>query len=100
MQTDVEIPQPEPALSAPGRGGRERVPGLARPPPAAFLVVQVGKRVENRVEVRRDMEAEHLDVVADVADHGELTGREGGLEAAREAGPADTPGEKGDLHWT
>src|SRR5215210_2083053 len=45
----------EPVLPA-ERGDRlQRVPGLARASPAAFLVVEAGERVEQRVEVRADV---------------------------------------------
>ena len=57
-------------------GSRERVPGLSRSTPAPLLVVESGERVEHRVEVGRDVQAEHLDVVPDVPDHCELARRE------------------------
>ena len=49
---------------------------LVRAAPAALLVGEPGERVDDRVEVGRDVQAEHLDVVADVADDGQaLAGR-------------------------
>ena len=50
------------------RDGRERLPRLAGPAPAALLVVEACERVEDAVEVGRDRHPEHLEVVADVAD--------------------------------
>ena len=77
VEPEVEVAEQEPALAAPlappSSSVRQR---LARPTPAAFLVVEPGERVEHRVEIGRDVHAEHLDVVADVADHRQLAGRE------------------------
>ena len=47
---------------------RERVVGLVPDTPAALLIQEAGERVQHGVEVRRDVEAEKLEVVADVAD--------------------------------
>ena len=44
------------------------------------------------------MQAEHLEVVADVADHGELARREHVVEPGRELRAADAAGEEDDLH--
>ena len=44
------------------------------------------------------MQAEHLDVVPDVADDRELSRREHVLEPAGEAGAAAAAGEDDDLH--
>ena len=80
--------------------GLERVPRLAGAPPAALLVVQAGERVEHRVEVGGDVQAEHLDVVADVADHGQLSRREHVVEAAGELGAPHAARETDDAHGT
>ena len=61
---------------------------LVAPPPAALGVEDAGERVEHGVEVGRHVEAEHLDVVSDVADHRQVSGsrrlrqREGEARAA------------------
>ena len=60
--------------------------------PATVLVVQVGERVEQAVEIRRDVQSEHLGVVADVADHRHFLGADQVGEAAHEARAADTTG--------
>ena len=69
VEAEVAVAELEPRLSAEPGDDFHRLPGLVRPPPPALLVRDAGERVEDAVEVRRDVEAEHLDVVADVADH-------------------------------
>ena len=98
MEAEVEVAEHEPALAAPGARRLERLPGLAGAPPAALGVVEPGEAVEHRVEVGRDVEAEHLEVVADVADHRQLARREHVVEAGRELRAADAAREQDDLH--
>src|SRR5207248_7589653 len=64
--------------------------------PAALLVVEAGEGVQDRVEVRGHVQAEHVHVVADVADHGHEIGCSD--DALDEAGPADSAGEDDDVH--
>ena len=71
--------QPSPPHAA---RGFERLPRLAGAPPAALRVVEAGEGVEHGVEVGRDVQPEHLEVVADVADHRQLT-----RARARRGGP-------------
>ena len=81
------------------RYGLERVPRLVRPAPAALLVGEPGERVEDAVEVGRDVQAEHLDVVADVADDRHARpGRRPRRAPREEARAADAAGEHDDLH--
>ena len=98
VEADVEIAEHEPALATPGAGRLERLPRLAGPPPAALGVVQAGEAVEDGVEIGRDVQAEHLQVVADVADDRQLARREHVVEPRRELGAADAAGEENDLH--
>ena len=86
-------------VSPPERAhGLERPPGLAFAPPTALLVVQPGKRVQDRVEIGRDVEPEHLEVVADVPDHRHVA-RLGGLDdALHEARTTHAARENDDLH--
>ena len=67
MQPEIAIAEPEPRVSAHGADGFERVPSLVGATPTALLVGDPGKGIEDAVEVGRDMEAEDLDVVPDVA---------------------------------
>jgi len=69
MEAEIAVAEREPVLTAERADRLARVPGLAAAPPAALLISEAGERVEDRVEIRRDMEPEHLDVVAHVADH-------------------------------
>ena len=57
VEAEVAVAEPEPVLAAERRDRAERLPGLARPAPAALLVVQAGERVEDAVEVGRDVRA-------------------------------------------
>ena len=79
-------------------GGLDGVPRLVRPAPAALRVDETGERVEQAVEIGRDVEAEDLDVVADVADHRELAGREHGCESSGEACATAAAREQDDPH--
>jgi hypothetical protein len=55
--------------------------------------VEVGKRVDEAVEVGRDVETEELRVVADIADHGDPLRPDQVDEAAYEPRAADAAGE-------
>ena len=98
MQADVAVAEPEPAGAAERDRRLERVPALVRATPTPLLVGETRKRVEDAVEVRRDVEAEDLEVVADVPDHGELGGVDHVDEPAKEARAAHPAAEDGDLH--
>src|SRR5262245_20538301 len=98
MESEVEVAEPEPVLPAPARDRLERAPALLGATPAALVVGQIGERVENRVEVGRDVQPEYLEVVADVPDDRQLARLENVLQAAGEARAADTAGEEDDLH--
>src|SRR5438034_4616286 len=98
MEAEVPVAEAEPRLPAERRNGRERSPGLVRTAPTALLVVQPGKCVEDRVEIGRDVQAEHVEIVADVPDDGHLR-RAGDVDdAADEACAADASREDGDVH--
>ena len=97
VEPEIEVAELEPRVAAPLPRRLERAPGLARPAPAALLVVEAGERVEHGVEVGRDVQAEHLEVVADVAHHGEAR-PEDVVETARELCASDAAREADDLH--
>ncbi len=98
VEAEIAVAEPEPVLAAERRDRAERLPGLAGPAPASLLVVQAGEGVEDAVEIGRDRHPEHLEVVADVADDGEIRAARHVDEAAGEARSADAAGEEDDLH--
>src|SRR5262249_15179537 len=98
MERKVSVADREPVLSAECTDGFERIPGLVAAPPPALRVGEARERVENRVEVGRDVEAEHLDVVADVADHRRRLCPNDVHDAKDEARPANASRENGDVH--
>src|SRR5215831_8905638 len=98
MDAEVAVAEREPGLAVERAHGVERVPRLSGAPPAALLVVEPGERVEDRVEIRRDVEPQHLDVVADIPDDGDVPGADRIDDAEREACAADAAGEDDDLH--
>ena len=98
VQAEIAVAQPEPRFAAELRDGRERIPRLVGAAPAAFLVVQIRQRVQDRVEVRRHVHAEHLEVVADVSDHRHLSGIGDVDEAAHEPRASDAARQHNDPH--
>ena len=74
--------QPSPPHSCADSSARHVSPARPQPRSASF---EAGEGVEDGVEIGRDVQAEHLEVVADVADHRELARREHVVEAARRA---------------
>ena len=100
MEPEITVAEREPVLAAERADRLERLPGLAAPPPAALLVREAGERVEDRVEIRRDVEAEHLDVVADVADHARRSRACDIDHAADEARTAHASREDDDVQAT
>src|SRR4029079_19408128 len=63
--------------------------------PAGLRAHRAGERVDDDVRVGRDVEAEHLDVVARVRDDGYVARIGGGGQALEETGGAAAPGEDG-----
>ena len=68
MQAEVPVAELEPVVAAEARHRLERVPRLVGTTPAELLVSDPGERVEDAVEIGRDVHAENLDVVPDVHD--------------------------------
>ncbi len=85
--------------SPPQLAGRlERVPASRRHRPQPSLGVdEAAERVEQAVEVGRDVEPEDLDVVSDVADDRQLPGLEDRREPTREACAAAAARQQDDL---
>ena len=68
VRREIAVAELEPGLAAEPLHRRHEIPGLAGEPPAAFRIVQVGERVEHRVDVGRDVQAEMDEIVGGV-DH-------------------------------
>ena len=98
MESQVAVAELEPGLAAQQPDRFARVPGLTRTPPAALVVTEPAEGVEQRVEVGRDVEAVHLEVVADVGDHGHVAGLDDLRQRLHEAGAADAACQDGELH--
>ena len=98
VQADVAVAELEPRLPAKRGHGVERVPALVGAAPAALLVGEAAQGVEHAVEIRRDMEAEHLDVVPHVAYDGDVVCIDDSRNATEEPCSADTAREDGRLH--
>ena len=71
VRREVAVAEPEPGLAAERLQRRHEGPGLVAPAPAALRMVEPGERVDQRVEVGRDREAEMLEIVAGIGDDGE-----------------------------
>ena len=98
VQPEVAVAELEPRLG-PGLGRRvARVPGLLRAAPALGLVENARERVEDRVQVGRDVEARDLEIVAHVPDDRDVTRVERLRQRAREAGASEPACEQRDLH--
>ena len=98
VEAEVAVAETKPALAAPLPSGLERAPRLDGAAPASLAVDQARERVQQAVEVGRDVNAEELEVVADVADHGQLVRAEHSGEPAREAGASASARQQDDLH--
>ena len=93
VEADVAVAELEPRLAAELAHRLERVPRLVGSAPTPFLV-------RDAVEVRRDLEAEHLEVVAYVDDRRHVRGRQRLGDRADEPPAADAAGEDDRPHAT
>jgi hypothetical protein len=89
MQPEIAVAEPKSGLGAELVRGADRLPRLVLAPPAALLVEPAGERVEDRVQIGRDVKPKHLDVVTDVADDRQLLGIDRLRECTREAGVSE-----------
>ena len=81
--------------------GRELLPhreGLVGPAPALLLVDAAAEGVHHGVQVGADPQPEQRDVVAGVADDGDLGVRDLRAQAPQEPGGADSAGGDDDVH--
>src|SRR5262249_4334109 len=96
VQADVAVAEQEPAVAAGPLDGVERVPRLVRAPPAARLLGEPAERVEDRVEVRRDVQAEDLGVVRHVRYNDNVARIDYSHESPQEPRAADATREHRD----
>ena len=92
MNREVAIAEAEPILAAERRERFHERPGLVLPAPSELRVVEASKRVHQRVGVRRDMQAEMLEIIADIGDDKQIVRRHDPAEAQRELGAPDASG--------
>jgi hypothetical protein len=96
---DVPVAEAEPVW--PGAVGGElgqHGEGLLIPAPPLLLADAAAERVHDGVEVRADVQPEQADVIARIADDGDLGQRRGGLQAAQEARGTHAAGQHGYPH--
>jgi 2-phospho-L-lactate guanylyltransferase len=98
MEAEITVAEREPAFTAdPGRQ-LECVVGLVADAPASLLVEQIGERVQDGVEVGRDLEAEDLEVVSDVDDRSNRVRARRSGERVDAARAPKAPAEDGYAH--
>ena len=93
VRRQIAVAELEPGLAAEPLHRRHEIPGFAGKAPAALRIVLVGQRVEHRVDVGRDVQAEMDEIVRGVDDDGKLVGRQHGRKTARELAAADAAGQ-------
>ena len=89
MNRKVAIAKAEPVLAAERRERFHERPRLVLAAPTEPRVVETGERVHQCVGVRRDMQAEMLEIIADIGDDEQIVRLQDPAEAERELGPAD-----------
>ncbi len=98
VQREVVIAEAEPGLQAEPLCGVHEVPALVAPAPTGFEIGLSGERIDQRVHVRRNVEAEVFEVVSGVDDKPDLVGFQHLRETQRELGAANAAGEREYLH--
>ena len=98
MEPEVAVAELEPRLATEAFDRVASVPGFARAAPAALLVPEAGECVEQRVEVRGDVETVDLEVVADVCDHRHVARVHNLDQRLHEARAAHAACQDGELH--
>src|SRR5437016_113100 len=76
MRREIAVAEAEPGLAAQGFERRHKGPGLAAAPPAEFGVVVARERVEQRIEIRRDLKPEMHEIIARIGDDGQRVRRQ------------------------
>jgi hypothetical protein len=70
MRREIAVAEAEPGLAAQCFERRHEGPGLAAPAPPSSGLSWPEQRVEQRIEVGRDLETEMLEIVAGIGDYG------------------------------
>src|ERR1700722_8435546 len=94
MNRKVAIAKAKPILAAKRRERFHERPCFVLPAPAELRIVEAGERVHQRVGVGRDMQAEMLEIIADIGDDDEILRLRDPAQAQRELGAADAAGER------
>ncbi len=89
MRRQIAVAELEPGRAAELLHRCHEIPGLAGESPTAFRIVPVGKGIEHRVDVGRDVQAEMDEIVGGVDGDGKLFGRQHGDQAAGKLAAAD-----------
>ena len=98
MKAEIPVAETKPLIPSPGGRRLEGVPGFVGSSPAALRVDEPAERVEQAVQVGRDVQAEDVDVVTDVSDDGQLPRLEDRVEPSRDARATAPAREQDDLH--
>ena len=99
VRCDVPVTQAEPAWAgAVGGELAEHGEALISPAPALLLIDARAERVHDGVQVGRDMQAERGEVVAGVADDGDVSVWDRRAQATQEPGTANAACQNCDAH--
>src|SRR5262249_9504859 len=88
MHREVSVTEPKPGLTANRAEALHAVPSLVGPTPPPFGITQLRKRVEHRVDIRRDVQTEMIEVVASIDDH-RHAGAKAAIKPEHELGASD-----------
>ncbi len=96
MQSQVAVPKQEPILAAQGFEGIHEAPAFTLPAPALRLIGLARQGIKQRIDVRRDSEAEVLEIIACIDDGGYLFRGAYLHQAQHQLGTAHAPGQGHD----
>ena len=88
MHRQITVTEPKPGLAANRAETFHTIPGLVGPTPPTFGITQSCKGVKNRIDVRRDVQTEMLEVVSGIDDSCHA-GAKASLEAEYKLGATD-----------
>ena len=91
MEGEIAIAQSEPGLPAQRLERRHEVPALIAAAPAQLAIGEAGERIENRVDIGRDGEAQMLEIIAGIHDEREVPAKDA-RQAQSKLGATDATG--------